>query len=726
MSSIHSSITALPRFGNSPPIAPGPLRFGQVTDPDPTHEPPEPGSQNDPNTPQDHTGFGGFLAPIFKSFATLIAWLERLSETAKRLLGNIMGVTTPGMSGMDAAMSQVRQAHQDIDGATPHDATDTAPDMPARRHSDLLRRILYPTQLEVAKKVFRLVNSPLSSNNVILQSNDPLALDATLDMVKSHYRQPNHWLELDFNSSAQNLPRDLLLEGELTPWLADARNLSGCPADQPLVLVLKNLDYKYVQLILQNSQKIALADPMLKLVLPVENNFYQQSKLNPPLMPGLPPLPEIKLEGRVAQTFQTVNTQPVTDLNTWLTLLNHDPAYLQIQEQAEVAMEPEAEQALIQLLIKNGINNYTHMLSVLDAIFTTLNPPGAIGDNQITLNPRMIEKQTERIQQITKQVMEALYPEAEINSRVKRLDTSQIYETFNDVVGLDEAKEVLNSAIEELRYPNMYAHFYQNNPNALQNTMLLHGPPGNGKTMLARAMAKELEEQVGAKVSFLTTTGEQLTSKYMNHSSELIRDLGAAIDNDPNDFVVLFIDEIDALGQRTQVQQGVDTDNNARITSLLNIIQGIQQRNKRVLIMTATNKKENVDEAILDRMRHQIKIDKPTTEQRQQQIENHFRKLFITLQLEKPDQWDSILQASSGFNGRGINNVLINLQQKLIKQLSEEQQKALERDPNLLKTWKLTLSENELITALEDYAQTHDLTTDKKIGFWVEDKDTKK
>ena len=178
---------------------------------------------------------------------------------------------------------------------------------------------------------------------------------------------------------------------------------------------------------------------------------------------------------------------------------------------------------------------------------------------------------------LLKQVMD---PEIEYDV-VKNSDI-----TFNDVAGLDEIKKDLTIAID-MFLDDKYAKAGAKVPKGI----LLEGPPGNGKTLLAKALAGE------SKINFIAVNACDMESKFVSASAAKIKKLFAiAKENSP---CILFIDEIDAIGtKRSDNSDSVSKEFNSTLTALLNQLDGFNS-NEGVFVLAATNRASSLDEALL-------------------------------------------------------------------------------------------------------------------------------
>ncbi|QQS29504.1 MAG: ATP-dependent zinc metalloprotease FtsH [Sphingobacteriales bacterium] len=215
--------------------------------------------------------------------------------------------------------------------------------------------------------------------------------------------------------------------------------------------------------------------------------------------------------------------------------------------------------------------------------------------------------------------------------------------TFDDVAGLDEAKEEVREIVDFLKNPQKYTALGGKIPKGV----LLIGPPGTGKTMLAKAVAGE------AQVPFFTISGSDFVELFVGVGASRVRDLfKQAREKAP---CIIFIDEIDAVGRARgrNMLQGNDERENT-LNALLVEMDGFAG-DKGVIIMAATNRPDVLDSALLrpGRFDRQISIDRPDLVGREQIFKVHLKPIKIS------DDIDSkkLAELTPGFAGAEIANV---------------------------------------------------------------------
>lgn len=220
---------------------------------------------------------------------------------------------------------------------------------------------------------------------------------------------------------------------------------------------------------------------------------------------------------------------------------------------------------------------------------------------------------------------------------------TQVNVTFNDVAGLEEAKEEIVEIVDFLKNPKKYTSLGGKIPKGA----LLVGPPGTGKTLIAKAMAGE------AQVPFFTISGSDFVEMFVGVGASRVRDLfKQAREKAP---CIIFIDEIDAIGRARgkNMVQGNDERENT-LNQLLVEMDGFSS-DKGVIIVAATNRPDVLDHALLrpGRFDRQIGIDKPDLIAREQIFKVHLKPLKLSDGI-KPKR---LAEQTPGFVGADIANI---------------------------------------------------------------------
>jgi len=216
--------------------------------------------------------------------------------------------------------------------------------------------------------------------------------------------------------------------------------------------------------------------------------------------------------------------------------------------------------------------------------------------------------------------------------------------TFNDVAGLEGAKEEIQEIVEFLKNPEKYTSIGGKIPKGA----LLVGPPGTGKTLLAKAVAGE------AQVPFFSLSGSDFVEMFVGVGASRVRDLfKQAKEKSP---AIIFIDEIDAIG-RARGKSNFSGSNDERentLNQLLTEMDGFGT-NTNVIVLAATNRAEILDKALMraGRFDRQIYVDLPDVNERKQIFEVHLKKIKKVDNLDV----DFLAKQTPGFSGADIANV---------------------------------------------------------------------
>jgi cell division protease FtsH len=204
-------------------------------------------------------------------------------------------------------------------------------------------------------------------------------------------------------------------------------------------------------------------------------------------------------------------------------------------------------------------------------------------------------------------------------SKAKLFAENETMITFADVAGIDEAKEELQEVVEFLKNPAKF----QKLGGRIPKGVLLVGPPGTGKTLLAKAVAGE------AKVPFFSISGSEFVEMFVGVGASRVRDLfSQAASQAP---CIIFIDELDALGKARGVNAfGGNDEREQTLNQLLVEMDGFES-NKGVIIMSATNRPEILDPALLrpGRFDRQVLLDRPDINGREAILKIHSRKVLL-------------------------------------------------------------------------------------------------
>ncbi len=216
--------------------------------------------------------------------------------------------------------------------------------------------------------------------------------------------------------------------------------------------------------------------------------------------------------------------------------------------------------------------------------------------------------------------------------------------TFNDVAGLDEAKQELQEIVEFLKHPKKFVEMGARVPKGI----LLVGPPGTGKTLLARAVAGE------AGVPFFSISGSDFVEMFVGVGAARVRDLfETAKKNSP---CIVFIDELDAVGRQRGAGLGGGHDEREQTLNQLLVEMDGFEPNSGIIIMAATNRPDVLDPALLrpGRFDRKVVVDRPDVEGRYEILKVHSRNKPLG-----PDVDLKVLaRRTPGFVGADLENVM--------------------------------------------------------------------
>ena len=215
---------------------------------------------------------------------------------------------------------------------------------------------------------------------------------------------------------------------------------------------------------------------------------------------------------------------------------------------------------------------------------------------------------------------------------------------FSDVAGEDEAKENLTEIVEYLHNPDKYKEIGASMPKGI----LLVGPPGTGKTMLAKAVAGE------ANVPFFSMSGSEFVEMFVGMGASKVRDLfKQAKEKAP---CIVFIDEIDAIGQkRSSGKMGGNDEREQTLNQLLTEMDGFEG-NSGVIILAATNRPESLDAALTrpGRFDRRVPVELPDLKGREEILKVHAKKIKVAENVD----FHTVARMASGASGAELANIV--------------------------------------------------------------------
>ena len=220
-------------------------------------------------------------------------------------------------------------------------------------------------------------------------------------------------------------------------------------------------------------------------------------------------------------------------------------------------------------------------------------------------------------------------------------DNSKV--TFKDVAGLQEEKEDLQEIVDFLKEPKKYLQVGARIPKGV----LLVGPPGTGKTMLAKAVAGE------ANVPFFSMSGSEFVEMFVGMGASKVRDLfRQAKEKAP---CIVFIDEIDAIGKKRDGNMGGNDEREQTLNQLLTEMDGFEG-NTGVIILAATNRPESLDPALTrpGRFDRRVPVELPDLSGREAILKVHAKKIKVSDNVD----FNKIARMASGASGAELANIV--------------------------------------------------------------------
>ena len=236
------------------------------------------------------------------------------------------------------------------------------------------------------------------------------------------------------------------------------------------------------------------------------------------------------------------------------------------------------------------------------------------------------------------------------SSSYSKLDTSSVDKgsltktSFKDIAGYEQTKREMQEIVDFFRSPSAFEHLGADIP----KNILLVGPPGTGKTQLARAVA------VASKAEIFYASGSEFIELYVGVGASRLRNLfDEAKKKTPS---IIFIDEIDALAKKRSDIFTSNREHDQTLNELLNLLDGFTKEEKNeVVFISATNREDVLDPAILQRMNRKIYVELPTKTEIEKIIQKHTENRSFSLEQKDISK---IASDVAGFSGREINNLI--------------------------------------------------------------------
>ena len=229
-------------------------------------------------------------------------------------------------------------------------------------------------------------------------------------------------------------------------------------------------------------------------------------------------------------------------------------------------------------------------------------------------------------------------------SRARLMSDQSVRVTFEDVAGIDEAKDELSEIVEFLRNPKKFTRLGGRIPKGV----LLMGPPGTGKTLLARAIAGE------AGVPFFSISGSDFVEMFVGVGASRVRDL--FVQGKKNAPCIIFIDEIDAVGRHRGAGLGGGHDEREQTLNQLLVEMDGFESNEGVILISATNRPDVLDPALLrpGRFDRQVVVSMPDIRGREKILRVHMKKTPIGPDVEP----NTLARGTPGFSGADLENLV--------------------------------------------------------------------
>ena len=229
-------------------------------------------------------------------------------------------------------------------------------------------------------------------------------------------------------------------------------------------------------------------------------------------------------------------------------------------------------------------------------------------------------------------------------SRAQLIDTEQPQVTFDDVAGIDEAKDEVSEIVDFLKNPDKFTDAGARIPTGV----LLYGEPGTGKTLLAKAIAGE------AGVPFYSISGSNFVEMYVGIGASRVRDLFK--EGKKKAPCIIFIDEIDAVGRHRSASGGGGNDEREQTLNQLLVEMDGFEANDHVIVIAATNRQDILDPALLrpGRFDRQVLVPLPDVAGREKIIKVHARKVHASEDVN----WSIIAKGTPGFSGAQLANMI--------------------------------------------------------------------
>ena len=225
---------------------------------------------------------------------------------------------------------------------------------------------------------------------------------------------------------------------------------------------------------------------------------------------------------------------------------------------------------------------------------------------------------------------------------ISEMKLEKEYPTFDDLVGLDNAKKVIKERILE---PTKHKDIYEKYNIKVGGGVLLYGLPGTGKTMFAQAVANEVNGR------FFAIKSSDIKSKYFGETENKIKNIFETARKYP--VSIIFFDEFEAIGV-SRDKLGSELTASSVVPELLSQMQGFEQKDNIILVIAATNRPWDIDSALLrpGRLDYLIEVELPNTECRKIMLQKKLDKIIL-----EDDILEYLVNVTNNYNGADISNI---------------------------------------------------------------------